>query len=67
MIFIKIFIIRIYLKLIKTDYSVFLFYDIMFEDTINIGVISSMKMIVFDLDGTLLRSNKTISDRSRLC
>ena len=25
-----------------------------------------MKMIVFDLDGTLLRSNKTISDRSRL-
>ena len=25
-----------------------------------------MKMIVFDLDGTLLRSNKTISDRSRI-
>lgn len=52
--------------MVKTDYSVFLFYDIMFEDTINIGVISSMKMIVFDLDGTLLRSNKTISDRSRI-
>ena len=25
-----------------------------------------MKMIVFDLDGTLLRSNKNISDRSRI-
>ena len=25
-----------------------------------------MKMIVFDLDGTLLRSNKTIGDRSRI-